>query len=285
MKHLSGVFSFLIISTHCFAQPGNSAGELSGSLYLPQEKSILYKIGDRSLPVKVLQFGERTHLICINLHSNEESSVQGAWAVLEKMGGTMIKIENNRQRVIRFRLKGVAYSFDPNRIFSRTGIEQTLRENNRNYRQNNGAIAAIEEFARAVLSYIPDSVSCIMALHNNTEEAYSIRSYRPGGNRQRDAKAVYSDSLQDVDDIILTTDSLLYQKMADKGYNSIWQDNEKARKDGSLSIYFGELNRRYINIETQHGKVAQYTEMMEKLLGILEEENKKSPGDLPKGFQ
>lgn len=285
MKFPVTFLSTFILSVSCIAQPGNNSSELPGSFYLPQEKITRYKIGERSLPVKVLQFGERTDLVCINLHSNEESSVQGARAVLEKMGGTMIKIENNRQRVIRFRLKGVTYSFDPNRIFSRTGIEQTLRENNRNYRQNNGAITAIEEFARAVLSYIPDSVSCIVALHNNTEEAYSICSYRSGGNRQRDAKAVYADSLQDVDDIILTTDSLLYQKMADKGYNSIWQDNEKARKDGSLSIYFGELNRRYINIETQHGKVAQYTEMMEKLLGILEEENKKSPGDLPKGFQ
>jgi ribonuclease HI len=271
LKHLSGGIFFLFISLHCFAQPGTSTGELSTPLFKPQEQSFQHKIGDRYVPVKLLQFGDRNDLICINLHSNEVSSVEGARAVLEKLGGTMIKIENQHQRVIRFRLNRVTYSFDPNRMFSRAGIEQTLRENSRHYKPSQGAIMAIEEFARQILSYIPDTAACVVALHNNTEEAYSVRSYQSGGNRQTDAKAVYADSLQDVDDIILTTDSLLYQKMADNRYNSIWQDNEKAKKDGSLSIYFGELNRRYINIETQHGKVTQYSEMLEKLLLVLEE--------------
>jgi hypothetical protein len=271
LKLLPLLLPFVLVSIYGFAQPGNNSNELSPSFYLPQERTNLYKIGDKSVPVKLLQFGERTDLVCINLHSNEESSVEGARAILEKKGGLMIKVENKGQRVIQFRLKGITYSFDPNRIFSRTGIEQTLRENNRHYRPSKEAAEAIEKFAQVILSQIPDSAACVVALHNNTEEAYSIRSYLPHGNRQRDAKAVYADSLQDVDDIILTTDSLLYQKMADNGYNSIWQDNENAKKDGSLSIYFGEQNRRYINIETQHGKVAQYSEMFDKLVGILEE--------------
>ena len=65
--------------------------------------------------------------------------------------------------------------------------------------------------------------------------------------------------------------------MADTHYNSIWQDYVNAKKDGSLSIFCGERNRRYINIETQHGKVNQYRQMLEKLLEILAEENKSLP--------
>ena len=99
----------------------------------------------------------------------------------------------------------------------------------------------------------------------------------PGSSRELDAKAVYADSLQDVDDIAFTTDSLLFQKMAENGYNSIWQDNKKAKRDGSLSIYCGERSRRYINIETQHGKVQQYIEMLGKLLAILAKENEEIP--------
>jgi hypothetical protein len=64
--------------------------------------------------------------------------------------------------------------------------------------------------------------------------------------------------------------------MADHGYNSIWQDNVNARKDGSLSVYCGEKGKRYINIETEHGRLNQYIEMLYKLLAILSEENKKS---------
>ncbi|MFM2327779.1 MAG: hypothetical protein RIR31_1981, partial [Bacteroidota bacterium] len=43
---------------------------------------------------------------------------------------------------------------------------------------------------------------------------------------------------------------------------------------GSLSVYYGELNRRYINIETQHGKTTQYKEMLGKLMYFLDEEKK-----------
>jgi hypothetical protein len=52
------------------------------------------------------------------------------------------------------------------------------------------------------------------------------------------------------------------------------QDNVKVNKDGSLSVYYGELNRRYINIETQHGKTTQYKEMLGKLMYFLDEEKK-----------
>lgn len=208
------------------------------------------------------------------MHDNEDAAVEAAIAVLEAEGGTLIKLENQGQRVIRFKLGGITYGFDPNRIYDRIGIQQTLRDNKKTSPQ---AIAEIEKFAQYLLSFIPDSTSCIVALHNNTEGLFSIKSYTAGGNRQKDARAVFENPAQDIDDIALTTDSLLYQKMSDAGYNTIWQDNERAKKDGSLSIYCGERNLRYINIETQHGKVGQYIEMLGKLLMILANENKESP--------
>jgi hypothetical protein len=244
---------------------------ISKALYIPNEKTILHKIGDRNISLKVLQYGEERNFVCINLHANETTSVQAAKSVLQETGGTLILIENSRQRVIKFRLKGITYGFDPNRMFSRTGIEQTLRENRRISRD---AMNEVEKFAQMVLLLIPDSTGCIIALHNNTEEAFSIKSYLSGSNREKDAKAVYADSTQDVDDIAFTTDSVLYQRMADFGFNSIWQDNENAKKDGSLSIYYGEKKKRYINIETQHGRQEQYVIMLEKLLVILYSEKR-----------
>jgi len=77
-----------------------------------------------------------------------------------------------------------------------------------------------------------------------------------------------------VDDIALTTDEVLFNKMSAFGYNSILQDNVKVDKDGSLSVYYGELNKRYINIETQFGKTIQYKEMLGKLLNVLDNEKK-----------
>lgn len=273
------IVSTLLICLFCktiIAQSGDPV-IISKALFVPSERTIFHKIGDRNITVKIFQYGDVKDFVCINLHSNEVSSFTAAKSVLEETGGTLIKIENNRQRVIKFKLKGVTYGFDPNRIYSRVGIEQTLRENRKLTRE---AMDEVEKFAKQILQLIPDSTKCIIALHNNTEEAYSVRSYLPDGNRKNDAKAVYKDSTQDVDDIAFTTDSILYQRMADFGFNSIWQDNEKVKRDGSLSVYCGEKDKRYINIETQHGKVEQYIIMLEKLLLVLFDENKQ-PSDIP----
>ena len=51
--------------------------------------------------------------------------------------------------------------------------------------------------------------------------------------------------------------------------NSILQDNKRAKKDGSLSVWSGENGRRYINIETEHGRFNKYVEMMKKVLEVL----------------
>ena len=269
MKLLAAFSVIIVFQTSLHAQPGNNEITLGKPMFFPTEKTNQYKVGDRTISIQSLQYGNPSKTICINLHDNEGTSVQAAKSVLEETGGTLIRIENKGQRVIKFRLRGVSYGFDPNRMFSRAGIEQTLRDNRRFSRE---AVNEIEKFAQQVLQLIPDSATCVIALHNNTEEAFSVKSYLPGHERQWDARAVYADTLQDVDDIVFTTDSLLYQRMADHGYNSIWQHNTRAKKDGSLSIYYGEKERRYINIETQHGKLSQYVEMLTKLMAILEEE-------------
>ncbi len=271
MRILFTIMSLSILCTLLSAQPGDNVVSISKPFFVPLEKTILYRLGDRDIPLKVMQYGEAKDIICINLHANEITSVQAAQSVLEERGGTLVRIENKQQRLIRFRLKGIVYTFDPNRMFSRVGIEQTLRDNGRISRD---AMGEVEKFAARVLQLIPENASCIVALHNNTEQAYSVNSYLPGNDRQHDAKAVYADSLQDVDDIAFTTDSLLYLQMANQRYNSILQDNRNARKDGSLSIYCGEKGRRYINIETQHGKLDQYVEMLNKLFEIINPEEK-----------
>ena len=248
------------------AQPGTKVAEVITPKYIPIKRTIAHPIGNRTVVINVIQFGEPNGIYCINMHDNEGTAVLGAIPVLEMTGGTLIRVENFKQRVIKFRLNGVLYGFDPNRIYSRIGIGQTLRDN-RNYSLK--AVLEIEKFAGRLLSLIPDTAKCVIALHNNTNDLFSIKSYVPGGIRQRDAKAVFYNETEDVDDIALTTDSLIYHVMADAGYNTIWQDNDQAKKDGSLSIYSGEKGLRYINIETEHGKVEQYRMMFEKLMTWL----------------
>lgn len=281
MKSSLSILFLSILAMHGFSQPNSKKFNEGSSGYAPTEKTIFYKLGDRNIPIRVFQYGEVKNVICVSLHSNEITSVQAAMAVLSSKGGTLIKIENGDQRVIRFPFRGNIYEFDPNRIFSRIGIKETLEENGRSSPE---AIDEIEKFTQRILILLPKKPSCIIALHNNTDEAYSVKSYLPGGERKYEAKAVYADSLQDADDIAYTTDSLLFQKMAKNRFNAIWQDNINACRDGSLSVYCGEKNIRYINIETEHGKLEQYADMLEKLLSILADENKSTDG-FPRGVK
>jgi hypothetical protein len=252
--------------------PEKNGIEAKPATFTATEKIIAHKLGDKTISFKVIQYGEIVNTCCVNVHDDEVTSVRAARSLLEQQGGILIKIENQAQRNVNFPFKGVMYSFDPNRIFSRTGIGLTLRVSKGKI--NPLAITEVEKFATHLLELIPDSVSCLIALHNNTNGDFSVKTYQPGGKRQTDAKQVYADSWQDIDDIALTTDETIYTKMAAFGYNSILQDNENVYKDGSLSVYYGERNRRYINIETQHGKTAQYGEMLSKLLYILDEEKR-----------
>ncbi len=273
---MNGLAILLSITTAAFAikKPATICSGPAPARFTPSEKNILYKLGDRNISFKVTQYGQLVTTCCINLHDDEVTAVKAARTVLEQKGGILIKIENNAQRNISFPFKGLVYTFDPNRIFSRTGIDATLKANGK---KNPLAVVEVEKFAAQLLQLIPDTISCIVALHNNTDGDFSVKTYQNGGKRQYDAKQVYADSWQDIDDITLTTDEILFNKMSTLGYNSILQDNEKVNKDGSLSVYYGELNKRYINIETQHGKTAQYGEMLSKLIFFLQEEKKSEP--------
>ena len=251
--------------------PETANQPLHTATFSASEKTIYHKLGDKTISHKVTKYGEAATTCCINVHDDEATAVQAARILLEQRGGLLIRIENSAQRMVSFPFKGVTYTFDPNRIFSSTGIKFTLKANGK---INPLAVAEVEKFAARLLQLIPDSASCIIALHNNTKGNYSIKTYQPGGNRQKDALRVYADSWQDIDDITLTTDEKLFNKMSGFGYNSILQDNIKVTKDGSLSVYYGELNKRYINIETQFGKTTQYKEMLSKLLYVLDEERK-----------
>ncbi|NOT91523.1 MAG: hypothetical protein HOP05_07530 [Ferruginibacter sp.] len=270
---MTGIALLLSLSATVFRikDTGNIFRPVNPSLFTASETTILHKLGDKTISLKVVQYGQSVSTCCINLHDDEATAVQAARAVLEQTGGLLIKIENKAQRIISFSFKGVVYSFDPNRIFSRAGINVTLQAKGK---KNPLAIIEVEKFAARLLQLIPDSASCIVALHNNTDGDFSVKTYKSGGKRQSDAREVYEDNWQDADDITLTTDETLFTKMSALGYNSILQDNEKVNKDGSLSVYYGEQKKRYINIETQHGKTAQYKEMLSKLLFFLEEEKK-----------
>lgn len=265
-KTASFIFTLLLPGI-CYAQPATQLISPILPKIIPTEKIIYYRLGENTIPIKILQYGEVKDLFYINVHDNESTSVDAAKSILELKGGTLMKIENNQERLIRFRLRNQTYAIDPNRIYSRTGIEQTLK-NFKNISQE--AVAEVERFAQRILELIPAKTACVIALHNNIDGGYSVMSYLPGNDKQTDARAVYKNRSQDEDDLVYTNDSMLYQRMADHRYNTVWQDNLRVTQDGSLSVYCATVKKRYVNIETEAGKYSQHREMLEKLYAILQ---------------
>ena len=230
------------------------------------EKTIFYDLAGNIVPIKIRQYGEKTGIVFINLHDDEMTSVNAAKRVLEQYGGLLIEVENNAQRNIRFKLDRHFYKIDPNRIFSQVGIKKSLEQLGR---ISPKAVDEIEKLGRRIIQLIPEEAKCIIALHNNTPDFFSVTEYAPGNIRSIDCKKVYINAEQDTDDFFLTTDNSLYEKLADKGYNTILQDNKNCTEDGSLSVYCGKKNIRYANCETEHGKTEQYYEMMKTLISAL----------------
>lgn len=257
MKNILLAITLLLIRLSLPAQEKADTPDLP---YTPVSKSIICKLGDQYIRIYTTQYGHSPTPTFINLHDDEATSVAGARQLLEKKGGLLIRISNNGRRNIRFRLDGKYYTFDPNRVFSRSGIIQTLSTHGR---VSKTAIAAVEQFARKLLALIPSNPSYIIALHNNRDGGFSICNYHPGQPKEKDARKVFTADGQDHDDVFLTTDSTLYHQLLQENYNTVLQDNKRARKDGSLSIYFGERNISYLNCETEHGRTSQYIAMIE----------------------
>ncbi len=237
------------------------------TMYTAIEKTIFYRLADKEIPLKVQQYGDRSDIVFINLHDDESTSVEAAKMILKSEGGLLIEVENDLKRLISFRLGRYIYTVDPNRIFTRKGIEKSLSELRRSSIR---AIEEVEKLGQRIIQLIPEDATCIIALHNNTPGLFSATDYSSRNSRAKEAAKVFINSLQDEDDFFLTTNSALYKELSDKGFNTVLQDNKNCTDDGSLSVYCGKRNIRYVNCETEHGKTEQYFEMIKNLMAILQ---------------
>jgi len=230
------------------------------------EKTIFYNLAGNIIPIKIKQYGERTDIVFISLHDDEATSVGAGKRILEEYGGLLIEVENNAQRNIRFKLGRYFFNVDPNTIFSKEGIKKSLAQLGRT---SGKAVNEVEKLGQRIIRLLPEKTTCIISLHNNTPDLFSVMEYAAGNKRSVDSKKIYVNTEQDVDDFFLTTDNNLYKKLADKGFNTILQDNKNCTDDGSLSVYCGKKNIRYVNCETEHGKDEQYYEMLKALVAAL----------------
>lgn len=204
----------------------------------------------------------------LNLHDDERTSVNAAQKILQKNGGTLIRILNDSARLISFSMGNMHFTFDPNRIFTLAGARESLQRHSRTVTIE--AVYATRKFAEFIINFIPSGDNLLIALHNNDEGRLRIDSYLKGGEFEREAALVSKIETEDPDNFYFTTDRKLYDQLK-AGFNVVLQDNKNATDDGSLSIYFGKKNKSYINVEAQHGDEQEQINMLTKVNEIIRE--------------
>lgn len=227
-------FSFLVQLIACTqAEKHNSD---------PVIKTHVHLLGSTPITIKTRTYGTPSSVTFIQLHHNEETAEKAVLQVLEEKGGTLVSIENGSRRTISFRVNGKSYLFDPNRMFTKRGIRESL---GRLGSYTPAAAAEVAAFARAILALLPQETVTV-AVHNNTDQHYSILSYRSDPQLKQSAKAVYHNPQQDVDDFFITTQQDISLALKESGYNVVLQNNAGVFDDGSLSVLMGRQKRRYV---------------------------------------
>ena len=225
-----------------------------------------YKIGATLIQIEKASFEGSSSLSFVHLHDNEITASSAADSVLTAKGGIVLSINNNQERLMKFKYGNRYYLFDPNRIFTPQGRATTLKKLSI---YNKSAAIELQKFAGYFLKKI-ENQKTIISIHNNTNDAYSIKSYLKGGALFKEAKLVYVNEELDVDDFFITTDKYLFQKLKDEDFNVVLQNNNNVTDDGSLGIYYGKRNKSYVNVESEHGHLQQQIQMLSVLAAVVE---------------
>ncbi|MGJ3493181.1 hypothetical protein PsalN5692_02220 [Piscirickettsia salmonis] len=209
----------------------------------------------------------------INLHDNEKTSVQAALDCIQQHNyGHLLELSHKKNRLISLVINNYPCQFDPNRIFTDTGIESTLKKYHC-FSENNFFIA--KQFSDIILQQIKThNFPLLIALHNNENKAgnkenYNILSYYPHGDEAENTEDLYHNQAHCPDDFFITTERSLFNYIKNKKFNIILHKTTGVN-DGSLSYYCALNKISYINVEARHGHYHQQQQMISLLFQYLE---------------
>jgi hypothetical protein len=241
----------------------------------PQQAAHL-RLGATEIPFAI-HSADRPGPAFLVLHADEQTAVQAGLDTIRARGGRLVEVVAQGGRYVAFEMNGETWRFDPNRIFTDAGAEETLGD--RSGSAPPEVLAEVRRFATALLdayrakhglpAHLPVNVP-IITLHNNTEGEYSAASYLPGGDLAGDAISVHLPPGADPDDFFFVTDPALYSGLAAAGFTVVLQDNARVTDDGSLSVWASRQGIPYVNVETEHGHRERQIAMLDGLARVID---------------
>jgi hypothetical protein len=227
---------------------------------------VAFKLGDTNVHA-VLHQRMSARPTMVNVHDDENTSVEAGKANLEEYGGRLIELVHSGERLVTFNLNGRSYAFDPNRIFSDVGIAATLKEHS-SYSAD--AHAEIKAFATQYLQHFAlDQEPVIIALHNTVDGTFSIESFLPKATYGSNAATVHVSPNRSKFDFFYVTHKTFFDYLKARDFNVVFQDNQGVTDDGSLSVYFANKGIPYINIEAGMKHLTNQIEMVKVVREML----------------
>ncbi|OGV26645.1 MAG: hypothetical protein A3F18_06630 [Legionellales bacterium RIFCSPHIGHO2_12_FULL_37_14] len=221
------------------------------ALQAHQLKKHTTKIHVGSRVVKLVQYSYGKGKFFIHVHESETTAKRAALAYIKRHGGKLLTLSHNKERNVSFCLDEKYYAFDPNRIFTPSGIEKTLRA------QGNYSIKAevqVQKLAKAILKRIPQHGK-VIAVHNNKE--YSMVDYFH--KLSKDVRAVHQDKCASMRNFYLVTQEKSFCHLKNKAFNVVWQA-QHPEDDGSLSVRLRKRN--YVNVEAAYDAYVTQLKML-----------------------
>src|SRR3989344_5202405 len=166
------------------------AAGINASPVRADDEFVRYILGDSAITVWVMDSG--AGLAFFAPHDNENTSAAATMEYVGANGGRLVQLTHSGERNVTFTHNGETYVFDPNRMFTDTGIEATLKLEGKTYSAE--AHKMVRAFAGEVVKHVLQQVKegqLIIAVHNNTNGRYSIESYKPGGEFVKEASYVF----------------------------------------------------------------------------------------------
>jgi len=216
----------------------------------PHVKKKVCWLGDTKVVIQLENYGPGK--VFVHVHANETTALEAARRIARSNGGQVVTLIHTQERDVHFHLNGRAYAFDPNRIYTRLGIQKTLKMHGC---YDAKAAHVVANFAKKVLATIP--AGKVVAVHNN--KGYSLRDYLPHHSLALDAQKIYLRDRGNYRNFFLVTKGHDFYRFKTLGFNVVHQSRHVS-DDGSLSVALAR--RHYVNVEAAFGELHQQMNML-----------------------
>ncbi|HEO65694.1 MAG TPA: hypothetical protein ENI73_07475, partial [Spirochaetes bacterium] len=199
------------------------------------------------------------------IHDNEHTARKVSRYAIQKYGGTLFEIMNNNRRNLNIHVDNHLVAYDPNRIFTRHGLNQDLTAQNSGLPGNTlkKALNDIRMVRNGLIRALNlHNENFLISIHtNNRCSDLSIRYFQK--KELSDQFLVFINENHPPKNFFYTInykDFLFFKRHL---YNVVLQKESTMCDDGSLSILMAKKKMNYVTLEVQEGHIRFQKKMLD----------------------